>query len=103
MVGEDPIVQAVHGTVGDVAAGRAPGLQIVPDEPEQTRRHVQVTNDVVRSPDETLTRVTRQRIERPVRVLDNAFEIRGGKENVLRIEQTLVTDLRLHGAFLQGE
>ena len=57
--GEDPVVQAVHGTVGDVAAGGAPGLQVVPDEAEQTRRHVQVTNDVVRSPDETLARVAR--------------------------------------------
>ena len=101
--GKDPVVQAVHGTVGDVPAGWAPSLQIVPDETEQTRRHVQVTNDVVRSPDETLARVTRQRIERPVCVLNDAFEIRGGKEDVLRIEQTLVTDLRLHGAFLQSE
>ena len=95
--GEDPVVQAVHRTVGDIAASRALGLQIVPDEAEEAGRHIQVPNDVVRSPDETLTRVARQRIEGPVGVLNNTFQVRGGKEDVLWIEQTLVPDLRFHG------
>ena len=73
---EDPVVEPVTSAVEHVGAHRPPGLQVVPHELEDTRRHVVMANDVVRSTDHLLARVACQEEEGPVRVADDALEVR---------------------------
>ena len=94
--GEDAVVQAVRRAVDHVGAHRYVGLEVVPHEPEDAGRHVQVPDDVVGRPDQPLARVARQAVEGAVGPQDDALGISCGKKDVVRFEEPLVSDLRLH-------
>ena len=94
--GENTVVEAVRRAIDHVGAHRQTGLKIVPHEPEDARGHIQVPDDVVGRFDEPIAAVARQAVESAVGPQNDALVIGCREEDVVRFEEPLIPDLRLH-------
>ena len=92
--GEDPVVPAVGGAVGDVGAGGVAGLDVLPHPAEEPGGHDGVAHDVVGPPHERPARVAGQAHEDRVGPADAARGVRGGEEDLVGLESALLSGRR---------
>ena len=81
--GEDAVEAAVGGAVGDVGAGRAALLEVLPDGAEEAGGHGLVAHDAVGAPHEGAARVPGQAHEDGVGPADAPPGVRGGEEQLV--------------------
>ena len=81
--GEDAVEAAVGGAVGDVGAGRAALLEVLPDGAEEAGGHGLVAHGAVGAPHEGAARVPGQAHEDGVGPADAPPGVRGGEEQLV--------------------